>query len=384
MRKIGVDIIQPMVPAYRTALFEGLARDPELLVSVQCAPEWPVGQRSVAMAVSEYFPDRSTSRIMGSSLLWQSGLKLIHAKGPGDVLVVSGNIHYLSNIPLMLSARRKGIGVVWWGHHRSATSISLGVAVRLAMAKRMADCFLMYTDTGIEALAAKGFDRSTLFATGNTVDLTAIDDAAKRWDVERLKEFQEKEQLAGKKVLLFSSVLNPKTRLDVAIRAIAALNDPTIELVVIGDGTMRGEYERLAQKCGIADRVRWLGEMRDQNLLAPWFLSTKAFVYPGAIGLSLMHAFGYGLPVITHGNADAQMPEFEALKSGENGLVFEENNEKSLAETIKNMLSNEERRTVMGKVAGETVHEKYTMKRMIARFKECIVMCSKKNESRQG
>ena len=64
------------------------------------------------------------------------------------------------------------------------------------------------------------------------------------------------------------------------------------------------------------DSIRWLGALYEQEVMAPWFLSAKVFVYPGYIGLSIMHAMGYGLPVITHDNMDNQSPEVAALRNG--------------------------------------------------------------------
>ena len=376
MRKIGVDIIQPMVPPYRVALFEKLDRDPELSVSLQCAPEWPRGQRSIPLSMTNYFPDRITVRIAGTSLLWQRGLRLICAKGPGDVLVICGDMHYLSNLRLIFLAKSKGIGIVWWGHHRSATSTRLKIAVRLALARRVSDCVLTYTKTGIEYLAARGFDRSRLFATNNTIDLGPVEKAKAEWPADRLNQFQRREGIENKNILLFCSVLNPKTQLDLAIRALQLLSDPSYELVVIGNGPMMDEYKSVAVKCGVSDRIRWLGEIRDERRLAPWFLSAKAFVYPGVIGLSLIHAFAYGLPVITHGNPDHHMPEFEAATPGKNSLTFKENDPYSLARAICTMLSNEARRIEMGRAAYETVHENYTMEKMVANFKACLIYCS--------
>jgi len=377
MKKIGVDIIQPLVPSYRKLLFERLSEDPDLLVSIQCGDSNFKGQKSVNMDIENYFHDKNNIPIMGSSLIWQTGLKLINARGRGDVLVVCGDVHYVSNIPLIASARRRGVGIVWWGHARTAGAKPWRIRLRLEVSRRLSDCFLAYTGTGIETLEEYGYDRKRLFATGNSIDLSAIDRARKSWDEPDLHSFRKKEFPEGTRVLLFCSLLTKKTKLDMAIRAISSLKDERIALVVIGDGPMRDDYERLSEKCGLKERVRWLGEIREQEILAPWFLSADAFIYPGAIGLSLLHAFAYGLPVITHGNAANQMPEFEAMVPGFNGVTFRENDVNDLSRTISELLNDKDRLVSIGKNAMATVHDKYTMDSMVSNFKQCIVACSR-------
>ena len=86
------------------------------------------------------------------------------------------------------------------------------------------------------------------------------------------------------------------------------------------------EEENLKQKAkqlGVDNNIIWLGAIYEQESLAPWFLYSKALIHPGAIGLSLLHSMGYGLPVLTHSNLDMHMPEIAAFKEGMNGLFFD-------------------------------------------------------------
>jgi hypothetical protein len=58
-------------------------------------------------------------------------------------------------------------------------------------------------------------------------------------------------------------------------------------------------------------------------------------VSPGNVGLTCMHSFGYGVPVITHDDADEQMPEWEAIVPGVTGDVFRRNSAEDLARVIR-------------------------------------------------
>lgn len=57
-------------------------------------------------------------------------------------------------------------------------------------------------------------------------------------------------------------------------------------------------------------------------------------ISPGKVGLTAMHGLAYGVPIITHGNFDNQMPESEAIQPGVTGDFFEEDSVESLAAVI--------------------------------------------------
>ena len=125
--------------------------------------------------------------------------------------------------------------------------------------------------------------------------------------------------------MLYVSRLDPDNRLDLAIQAVHQLQAefPTLQFVAIGKGDAeRQRLEKLVAHLDLAHQVRFLGPIYDELELAPWFLTADLFCYPQNIGLSLLHAFGYGLPVITSDHVESQNPEIEALRHGENGMLY--------------------------------------------------------------
>ncbi len=378
MKRIGLDIVQPIVPAYRVPLFTRLAARPDLDMSVQCSVRHPFGMPSVAMDIPDYFSDRRMTVLSPLRLVWQSGLRLIKARGPGDVLVICGDVHYLSNLPLIHQARRQGVGIVWWGHSWSATSRKFLMPIRMAIMRRCADVVLLYMDSGVDMFCEYGYPAYRLFSADNTIDLSPVQRARDAWSADALQAFARREDIEGRDVLLFVSELTHKTRLDLAI---AALADPRLRarnslLVVIGDGVMRATYEKAARSHGVCDRIRWMGRIHQQDRLAPWFLSARMLVYPGSIGLSIIHAFGYGLPVITHSNDWHQMPEFSILREGQNGMTFTEGSSRALADTAMRLLEAPEMRDHMSRCARETVEQRYTMDNMVEKFDAAIQAAS--------
>ena len=369
-----IRIFQPIVPEYRVALFDGLGERYGNRIEIWA--DQAIGQdKSYPLSKMKYDYGHPLKRI--GPVVWQKGLSLA-GLGKGDVIIICGDVHQLSSLWIAVRAKRLGVAVIWWGHHRTASSTDRAVKIRLAVARKVCDVFLAYTRTGIGYLTSWGFEESSVFATGNTIDQTPIKEAIAAWSSDKLARFQEEQGINGKKMLVCCSVLRPKVRLDLAIRTLASDRLSDVVFAVIGDGSEQEFYQRLASELCVADRIKWIGATRDQMVMAPWFLSAKAFVYPGAIGLSILHSFSYGLPVITHGNAEHQMPEFEVMEDGKTGLCFEEGDKTDLERKICSLLGNESARLKMGNYCRILAYERYSMAQMVSNFCDAIEVAHNK------
>jgi glycosyltransferase involved in cell wall biosynthesis len=83
-----------------------------------------------------------------------------------------------------------------------------------------------------------------------------------------------------------------------------------------------------------------------------------------------MHAFGYGLPVVIHGDILKHGPEFGAFIPGQSGLVYENGNISQLSRAINHLLKNSGEREKMKSIVLKTVREKYNVDVMVNRFIE--------------
>lgn len=356
--RFKVRIFQPIVPEYRKALFEGLGKRYGERIDIFAAQG--IGQdESYPLEYMRYDYTHPFRRI--GPICWQCGLPL-DGLSRGDVIVVCGDVHQLSSLWIAFRAKRSGIKVVWWGHHRTATSTDCAVAIRLWISKRLSDVFLAYTRTGVRYLVSKGFQPERVFATGNTIDQGPIKAAIATTKVGPTE----------RPLLLCCGVMREKIHLELVVRALTDGRLKNVDLAVIGEGPMKSVWQKLSLELGVADRISWIPGTRDQKVMAPWFLKAKAFVYPGSIGLSILHSFSYGLPVITHGNSDHQMPEFEVMEEGKTGFCFKEGDNGDLTEKIIELLSDEKRRMEMSMYCQKLAFEKYSMEQMVANFAEAI------------
>jgi glycosyltransferase involved in cell wall biosynthesis len=371
---IKVLIQQPVIPAYRVAVFSALADRADLACEVHASMQAPGCPDTCSDEFAFAFHAHPCRTLWNGAAFWQAGLGIPSHFGPGDVLVASGNPRFLSTLRLILQAKRRRLGIVWWGHGWSASSKPLRASPRRVLMRLLADAWLLYTQQEVERYEALGFASNRLFAANNTIDCSPMDAAIGLWEGPRGEEFRVRERIEKNRMLLFCGRLTEKPGLGKALEALALLlaRDSRYTLVVIGDGPERAGLERVAQQLGIGDRVRWLGALYDEGELAPWFLSAACFVYPGAIGLSLLHAFAYGLPVVTHDDAATQCPEFAALRDGHNGRTYRHGSVENLAQAIQSLTERPDLRDEMGRHARETMRRNYSIERMVESFHRAI------------
>ena len=373
-----IRLLQLWVPEYRLALYEGVGKRYPGRFDIQSSQFRD--KDSPLYNINGVSCDYSHRLTRIGPFYWETGLSL---KGlqTGDVVIVDGNLRNLGMMFAIVRARLKGLRLVWWAQHWTPGTKMWRVRLRVFLAKRLSDVYLCYTKSGISFLSKCGYPSDRLYATGNTIDEASVKNAIDAWDDERLKAFRREKGIEGKNLLLVCGVVRKKMQLGQLIRALA---DQRIEsrntvLAVIGDGEDREACIRLAKDIGVASRVIWVGATRDQMAVAPWFLSANVFVYFGAIGLSLIHSFLYGVPVIIHDNPLHHGPEFEVMVDGRTGYLFKEGNmDDFIVKTIK-LIDDSAKRDEMGAYAKKMVYGNYSIEGMIDNYCAAIEAAHKRN-----
>jgi glycosyltransferase involved in cell wall biosynthesis len=143
-----------------------------------------------------------------------------------------------------------------------------------------------------------------------------------------------REWAAGAFVVLAVGRLVYYKGIDVLLDALSTTRH--IRLVVAGDGPLRGRLERHSAALGIADRVRWLGEVTDDELVGT-LSAADLFVLPSvarseAFGLVQVEAMAAGLPVVsTRLGTSVEIVNVD----GSTGIVIEPNSPAVLADAIQ-------------------------------------------------
>jgi glycosyltransferase involved in cell wall biosynthesis len=171
-------------------------------------------------------------------------------------------------------------------------------------------------------------------------------------------------------VAVFVGRLHPQKGLDVLIAAFAEVvrSRPGIgwRLWLLGDGPSRPELETMAQQMGVAQDVKFWGQVDNVSTLLD---RADIFVLPSrAEGMSnaLLEAMAHGLPCVAtriSGNTDL-------IQHGENGLLVQPESETALAEAMLNLADDEMLRRRVGRAARETVETGYSMDSIAQRYVE--------------
>lgn len=363
---ISVVLQQPALAAYRVPVFAELAARPGIDLRVEYATLPSINNVEPVGFDGVNVPMRFV-RIAGRDLKWHSA-QWRPAGGGCDVLILSADLHYVSLVPALMRARRHGVGTVLWSHGYSKVPSKWSSKVRTRI-NHMADAVMCYNNIAAEQWRGQlGSDR--VFVALNAIDQQPIQAARSYWLArpDDLQAFAHGRGLADGPVLLFVSRLKPRNRLELMVESIARLKNrwPGIKGVMIGsDGDYANGLKRLAAERGVSDRLILPGPIFDQMELAPWFLNAQLFCYPAQIGLSILHAFGYGLPVVTDDHPTLQNPELEALQSGVNGMQYSAGDADALAELIDTLLADTENLQAMGKAAHRTATEQFTLSGMV-------------------
>ncbi len=156
-------------------------------------------------------------------------------------------------------------------------------------------------------------------------------------------------------------------RLDLAIDALARLDDPSVHLIVAGGGELLEGFRAGAAEAGLADRVHFLGAVPHPELPAVlraadlFLLTTEP---PESFGIVVIEAMACGLPAIA-----SDYPGVRAVVDpGETGLLVERGNPDAVAAALGELVGDPERRRAMGERGRRKALDEWSWPRLVERM----------------
>jgi phosphatidylinositol alpha-1,6-mannosyltransferase len=143
---------------------------------------------------------------------------------------------------------------------------------------------------------------------------------------------------------------------DVLVRAMPLIlaRAPDAEWVIVGDGPLRPELERLAADHGLSGRARFLGRISDSERDA-WLERAHVFAMPSRLpesgiggegfGIVFLEASAHGLPVVAGNVAGA----VDAVVDGETGLLVDPTDHVAVADAVSELLVDRARAEALGR-----------------------------------
>lgn len=138
---------------------------------------------------------------------------------------------------------------------------------------------------------------------------------------------------------------------------------PNTFLIIVGDGSLKNDLQRMACSLGIENRIRFLG-LRDD--VARIIKSVNLYVQSSdweGFGLAAVEAMAGGLPIIV-----SRVPGLSYV-IGDAGLVFNKNDPHQLADYINQLEANPLKRESMGKASIRQA-QNFALHEMVDRYVE--------------
>jgi glycosyltransferase involved in cell wall biosynthesis len=361
---IRATIVQPALAKYRIAVFRELASRPGIKLRVVYG-----AVKGLDNVPAEGFEAVPSFRWQARGLVFNPADWTYASRKHSDVVIFQWTPRSASLPLALLRARAGGAVPILWGHGYAKDERGRRRGARKLLAKG-ARALVFYEPTTRDEYIRDGWDPKECFVALNSLDHSEMVEAREWWLArpEQLDKFRKQHRIDGGPMLLFVSRLHADNRVELLIQATARLAQefPGLKTVIIGNGA--GEKARLqavARENGATGSVVFLGGIYDEWKLAPWFVSAAVFCYPANVGLSIIHAFWYGVPIVTSDYRAIHNPEFVALEHGVNGLTYQHLNLDAMTGALRQIVTDPALRTSMSHAARRTVEQRFTIPRMV-------------------
>jgi phosphatidylinositol alpha-1,6-mannosyltransferase len=150
---------------------------------------------------------------------------------------------------------------------------------------------------------------------------------------------------------------------DVMLRALPLIVSrvPLARWVVIGEGPLRNEFERIAAETGLTDRALFLGSLDDAGR-NEWLDRARVFVMPSRLsergggegfGIAYLEAGAHGLPVV----AGAVGGALDAVLHDVTGLLVDPTDPAAVADAVAGLLLDPARAEALGRAGRRRAEE---------------------------
>jgi glycosyltransferase involved in cell wall biosynthesis len=347
-----VGIQQRVLPAYRAAFFDSLARALPGKLTVFAGT--PGAREGIGQAQSLRRAEwiRAANRTIGAgrlSALRQGGWReWVEAADP-ELLILEANPRYLSNASLMRWMNRRGRPAIGWSLGPVGYPAPLRGWVRSFYQKFSA--LIVYGRNGADAFRKFGIPGAKIFVAPNAVESDTAEKLLVR--PRAREEARARLGLDSRPAVLFVGRLQKRKRVDSLLRACAKLG-----------GAWPDRARRARAAAEMFPSARFTGEMRGEAL-GGCFLAADLFILPGTGGLALQEAMLYGKPVAA---AEADGSQRDLIREGENGWMLPPGDEEELLRVLREALADPQRLERMGAASRALVRKTATMDKMVEGF----------------
>lgn len=369
-----VAIITNIITAYRQGFYDRLLSNKDFEVTVYCNDHI---KGTNLQSIHDRYKERVkiVSHIgLNNEKIGFQFLPILEIIKSHDIIFLDGNPRTLSNLLIgFIALFLRNTKVVMWTMAHSYGANKFAENLRLKWTSIYRNIFV-YTDKEVNTLRKKGFNKQNIIGMNNGLDQRKIDAQILMWNDSSIVSWKKEKKLDRNLILLSVARLVPKNKFQLMIRALPSLVKiiPDVKWIIVGDGEEKNFLVALAKELNVEKYILFAGSIFSEEDLAPYFLSSQLFIHPSSVGLSIMHAFGYGLPVIVDDVEGMHGPEYGAFRNNETGKNYDCNNSEDLAQKIADIAQQPAVLEEMKKKVIRIAREEYNVDIMVSRFIEMV------------
>lgn len=330
--------VQPVLTGYRVQVIAALRSAYELRIAADPADP----RLGHARVTAPELRLTSTFSLLGGRLFFQGRLLGQIVRFKPDVVLIFGNVRYLSLWCVLLLC--KLLGIRCWVHGQGLYRFPQPSFLRRLVYRSVVGLsagYICYTELSRETLFRVKCPAKKLHVAANSLSLDLVVPPEQ-------KSFQEDG-------VLFVGRLRDGSELQVLLDAARELRSAGVQVVVhvVGDGPSRAALEGMHT----GDHVRWYGALHDAEAVASVSKSCRVGCYPGSAGLSVVHFLGLSLPPIVDAHMPRHMgPEPSYVAHGVNGFTFDSSVESGLLAMLRQVWSLDQHQM---RVVAQNAYQKY-------------------------
>lgn len=313
MKKKNIAILQPEVPHYREDFFEKLLENVDMNIYIYNSTE---SSKSAGFNMS----------IIRTKMISNVQLKGFLLYNPSTLIFKNYNILVLmlhfAHITTWLLLLTKFI------HKKKIILYGQGISVKrylkeekkqdwkLKLMITLADGVWLYMDKELRQWKQL-FPKKKIVALGNTI--SGMKEILNYKPVISKETTKKIYGIPERFLLIFCArFTSPYRRIDLLLETIKRLDNQKFGFIIIGDGKYKPDFTQFKN-------VHDFGAVYDTNIKRDLFSVADIYFQPGWVGLSIVEAMAYGLPISTfkRTNETKQCVEYSYIINDVNGLIFE-------------------------------------------------------------
>jgi glycosyltransferase involved in cell wall biosynthesis len=319
---VKVVFLQPIIPHYRKHVVKELLATSEFTSFFITSKKY-LTNSSVSFDNQSVLDNHNykSFKILSHTFYWLIGSGKRLKKINPNVIVFTGYDPHMIHVQWLFFkyAFFSNTKVLWWSHGSIGKQGSFGKIIRAFFYKN-ADGILAYSKRSKDNLIKMGVKEERIKVVNNSIPIE--DYAFLNLPVLDKRNAQKNN---AKIKLIFVGKLTLVKRIDLLVEAVAGLKEKNIQVHcdIVGTGQEGDKLKRMIHDLKLQNEVTMHGAKYGKDL-HQLFFNADIYVLPGSVGLSILHAYAFGLPMITSNEMEQHSPEVELLTDKKNGLFYDQ------------------------------------------------------------